>query len=315
MESLIQMSMPSQEFLKNKALNGWPLFFLVSVPISLVIIVEMMGVDMSTPQGVSHMIGYSVRFAVPVIFLVVGISSLQALYPGPVPAWLLRNRKYIGLCFAVAMAWQGAFIFLMSNFNREYYFDEIFYLRDELEGSTGYIFLTAMVLTSFQFGRKHLSPKQWTLIHKTALYFLWAYPFSVYWWNLSYYPNPQPIDYFFYWFGFTAFALRIAAWGRNRARANLKDAPDSVTPVIYRVAGGAAIAAGLVIAATGRDWQGAATGFLTTPAWSANLELWLPYWPLEPFLSLLIMGFGTLLLTRAGSSATDAPVSDTVTAG
>lgn len=309
------MSAGVQDTLKARALNGWPLFFLVSVPISLVIIVEMMGVDMSAPQGVSHMISYSVRFAVPIIFLVVGISSLQRLFPGPVPAWLLRNRKYIGLCFAVAMAWQGAFIFIMSNFNREYYFDEIFYLRDELEGSTGYIFLTAMVLTSFQFGRKHLGPGQWRLLHKTALYFLWAYPFSVYWWNLSYYPNPQAIDYFFYWFGFTAFVLRIAAWGKQRAEANRKDAPGSVTPVGYQAVGGAAIALGLFVAATGRDWQGAVTGFLTTPAWSANLELWLPYWPLEPFLSLLIIGFGTLMMTRARSRASDAPVSDTVAAG
>ena len=308
------MSMSSQEFLKNKALNEWPLFFLVSTSISLVIIAEMMGTDMSTPQGVSHMIAYSVRFAVPIIFLVVGISSLQSLFPGPVPAWLLRNRKYIGLCFAVAMAWQGAFIFMMSNFFRDYYFGEVFYLRDELEGSTGYIFLTAMVVTSFQFGRKRLSPGQWKLLHKTALYFLWAYPFSVYWWNLSYYPNPQPIDYFFYWFGFTAFALRIATWGRNRTQSNRKNAPDNITPVAYKAAGGATIALGLFVAATGRDWQGAVTSFLTTPAWSANLELWLPYWPLEPFLSLLIIGFGTLVMTRSGSSVSDAPASDTVTA-
>ena len=306
-----QMSAGLQDTLRGKALNGWRLFYLVSVTVSLAIVVEMVGVDMSTPQGVSHMIGYSVRFAVPVIFLVVGISSLQKLFPGAIPAWLLRNRKYIGLCFAVAMAWQGAFILMMSNFFRDHYFGEIFYLRDELEGSTGYIFLTAMVLTSFQFGRKHLNPKQWKLLHKTALYFLWAYPFSVYWWNLSYYPDPQPIDYVFYWFGFTAFALRIASWGSSRMQANR---PDGAVPVVNKVCGTAMVILGLLVAATGRDWQSTVNGFLTAPAWSANLELWLPYWPLEPFLSLLIIGFGTLLMTRARSSVADTRASDTVTA-
>ena len=38
-----------------------------------------------------------------------------------------------------------------------------------------------MVVTSFALGRKYLSAKQWKVIHKSAIYFLWAYPFSVYW--------------------------------------------------------------------------------------------------------------------------------------
>ena len=61
------------------------------------------------------MIGFSVRWAVPFIFLVVATSALQKLFPGPVPGWLL---------------------------------------------------------------------------HLSGLYFLFAYAFSVYWWNLYYYENP-----------------------------------------------------------------------------------------------------------------------------
>ena len=135
------MSTDLKSILQNKAINGWGLFWLISVPISLIIIVEMMGTDMSTGQGVSAMIGFSVRFAVPLIFLVVAASSVQILFPGPFPMWWLRNRKYIGMCFAVAMAWQGTFIFMMSNFFRDYYFEDVYLLRDELEGSVGYIFL------------------------------------------------------------------------------------------------------------------------------------------------------------------------------
>ncbi len=284
--------------LKHKAINGWRLFFLVSVPMSIVMIVAMMGVDLSTGPGVSSMIGFSVRWAVPFIFLVVSISSLQVLFPGPIPMWLLRNRKYIGLCFAVAMAWQGLFISMMSLFFHDYYFEDIYLLRDELEGSVGYIFLTAMVLTSFNFGRKHLSPKQWKLLHKTGLYFLFAYPFSVYWWNLYYYPNPELMDYCFYWFGFVAFVLRIAAWSKKRVQAANKNSPDSSTPTGLKLLGAAIIALGLVVSMTGLHWQEPFTTFVTTPAWSANLVLWLPYWPLEPYLSLFIIGFGALLVTK-----------------
>ena len=292
------MSVDLKTVLKNKALNGWRLFWLVSIPISLVMVFEMSGVDMSTGSGVSSMIGFSVRFAVPVIFLVVASSSLQVLFPGAIPMWLLRNRKYIGLCFAVAMAWQGLFIFIMSNFFRDYYYEDIYLLRDELEGSVGYIFLVAMVLTSFQFARKHLTSKQWKLIHKSGLYFLWAYPFSVYWWNTAfYYGKPVMHDYVFYIMGFVAFALRIAAWGKQRAQRYRKINPDSQTPVGLRILGSGLVIVGLVVASTGFLWQKTVSEFLTAPEWSARLELWLPYWPFEPWLSLFVIGFGAMLLS------------------
>ena len=293
------MSIDLKSVLNNKAINGWRLFWLISIPISLVIVIKLMGTDMSAGHGVSTMIGFSVRFAVPFIFLVVAASSVQILFPGPFPMWWLRNRKYLGLCFAVAMAWQGSFIFMMSMFFRDYYFEDIYLLRDELEGSIGYIFLPAMVVTSFHFGRKHLSPKQWKLIHKSGIYFLFAYPFSVYWWNLFYYENPEPIDYVFYWSGFLAFAVRIAAWGKKRQEAAKRNASESSTPLAFKVMGTAIIAFGLFVSATGLHWQEPVTAFLTAPKWSADLVLWLPYWPFEPYLSLFIIGLGAMLVTKA----------------
>jgi sulfoxide reductase heme-binding subunit YedZ len=293
------MNIDLKAVLKNKTINGWRLFWLISVPMSVVMVIAMLGVDMSTGAGVSKMIGFSVRWAVPFIYLVVAASSVQILFPGPFPMWWLRNRKYIGLCFAVAMAWQGAFIFTMSMFFRDYYYEDIYLLRDELEGSVGYIFLTAMVVTSFRFGRKYLTQKQWKLLHKSGIYFLWAYPFSVYWWNLSYYENPQAIDYVFYWSGFLAFTLRIAAWGKKRLREAKRIAPDSSMPLALKALGGTIIVFGLFVAATGLHWQEPVTTFLTTPKWSADLVLWLPYWPLEPYLSIFIIGLGATLVTKS----------------
>ena len=144
----------STAMLNHRAINGWNLFWLVSLPMSLVMVIEMASVDLSTGPGVSHLISYSVRFAVPFIYLVTAASALPVLFPGTFSTWLLRNRKYIGMCFAMAMAWQGLFIFMMSNVHRDYYFEEIYFLRDELEGSTGYIFLTAMVLIYAAVARK-----------------------------------------------------------------------------------------------------------------------------------------------------------------
>lgn len=298
--------MDLKKILKHKAINGWRLFLLVSIPISIIIFIEMWQTDLSSGQGVSHMIGYSVRFAIPFIYLVVAASSFHVLFPGPLSMWWMRNRKYIGFCFAASMAWQGLFIFIISTYLRDYYFEEIYLFRDELEGTIGYLFLVSMVVTSFHFGRKYVTPDQWKLIHKGGVYFLWAYPFSVYWWNLYYYPTVEPfsdprvLDYFFYWGGFLAFVLRIAAWGKKRVQAASKLAPGSITPPAFKVLGGALITLGLLASATGLRWQEMATSTIAGSRWSEELILWLPYWPLEPFLPVLIIGLGTLFFTKAG---------------
>ena len=293
------MSLDLKALLAHKAINKWRLFWLISIPMFITIVATMMRTDMSTASGVASMIGFSVRLAVPFIFLVVAASSMQILFPGSFSKWWLRNRKYIGMCFAVAMSWQGLFIFIMSYFFRDYYFENVYLFRDELEGSIGYIFLPAMVVTSFHFGRKHLSAKQWKLLHKSGIYFLWAYPFSTYWWSLSYYQNPVPLDYVYYWCGFLAFAVRIAAWGKQRRQVMDRNAAESSTPLALRALGSAIIVLGLVWSAYGLYWQERVTGFLTTPEWSANLVLWQPFWPFEPFLSLFIIGLGTMLATMA----------------
>jgi len=295
------MSNGVNELLKGKAVNGWGLFWLISIPVCLVMFAAMMRTDLSTPAGVSSMIQLSVRCAVPFIYLVVAASSVHILFPGAFSKWWLRNRKYFGLCFAVGMAWQGLFIFIISTSFRDYYFEDVYLLRDELEGTVGYIFLPAMVITSFHFCRKHLSTSQWKLIHKSGIYFLWAYPFSVYWWNLYYYGNPLPIDYLYYWAGFLAVAVRIAAWYKKRQQSAERNMPGYSTSTPLRLFGWTIIACGLLASASGLYWQEAVTECLTSPQWSANMVLWFPFWPFEPYLPLLIIGLGALVATRAPS--------------
>jgi hypothetical protein len=207
----------------------------------------------------------------------------------------LRNRPYIGFCFAVAMAWQATFIFIMSNVYRDYYYQDVYLLRDELEGSVGYIFLVAMVVTSFRQVRAHMNQVQWKLVHTFGIYFLWAYPFSVYWWNLNYYENPALLDYVYYWAGFLAVALRITAWGKKRERTE-KQFP-------LKFLGITLIATGITASATGLLWQKTMTEIVTTPTWSADLVLWLPFWPFEPFLPLFLIGLGTMTLTSSKKHA------------
>jgi hypothetical protein len=63
--------------------------------------------------------------------------------------------------------------------------------------------------------------------------------------------------------------------------------------------GGVIVGLGLFVSVASPYQQEAITAFLTAPAWSAELELWFPYWPFEPFLSLFIIAVGTALATKS----------------
>jgi hypothetical protein len=204
------------ELLKSKFINSWNLFWLVSVPMSLVIGSTMLRTDLSGGDAVSTMIQLSVYCAVPFLYLAFAASSLHELFPSSFSRWLRRNRNIMGLCFAAAMAWQLLFILWMVTVYTGYFMENVYVFSDEVEGVGGYLFIIAMVLTSFNFGRKWLSPKQWKLLHTCGIYWLWIYVWSVYWWQLFYYPDPITIDYVYYWTGFAAWGLRMGAWTKKR---------------------------------------------------------------------------------------------------
>ena len=61
--------------------------------------------------------------------------------------------------------------------------------------------------------------------------------------------------------------------------------------------GGSIALCGLAVAALGLHWRHLVTPWLLSPDWSAELELWLPYWPFEPFFSFFLIGIGVMIMT------------------
>ena len=204
--------------MRHKAVNGWALFSIVVVPMCLAALLAMTAVDLSSSLGVSSMIQFSVRLAVPWLFIAFCASSLVAVFPGEFSRWVLRNRRMFGLCFATGMAWQLFFIVWLVVGHFDYYMEEAYDYLSLLEQVPGYVLLIAMTITSFRFGRSKLSPKQWKILHTGGIYFIWFVVWTTYWFELFYYDDIQFIDYLYYWVGFTAWALRMAAWTLKRMR-------------------------------------------------------------------------------------------------
>ena len=283
---------------KNPALNRWGLFWLVAGSISIAMLIAMARTGLSTAAGVSSMIQLSVRFAVPWLFLAFTASALQAVFPGRFSRWLLTNRKYIGLIYAAAMAWQGLFILWLLIVHTEHYVNEVYVMRDAIEGAIGYTFLLAMTITSFPFARRRMRAGHWRLLHLSGIYFLWAYAFTVYWWALFYYGNPIFLDYLYYVLGLGAWGLRVMAWGKRKQR-QLADRTSSGNKLPWRLLGIVFVALGLIVAASGTLWGPTAQRVLYGYTLTRYPELYLPYWPFEPFIALAFLALGLVLISRS----------------
>jgi len=156
-------------------LNSWRLFWLLALAVSVAICVGLPGVDFHTARGTEPIVLRSVRCALPLFLTAFTASSLAILWPHPFTRWLLANRRYIGLAFAVGMAWHLCFVaYFLATFGNH------LNLRAESADVVGLIFLIAMTVTSFRPVARVLSPRQWRLLHKVGIYAIWLLVLYIY---------------------------------------------------------------------------------------------------------------------------------------
>lgn len=87
-------------------------------------------------------------------------------------AWLLRNRRYVGVSFAVSHTLHLAIILTLGAVTAGRPFADpdpslIF-------GGLAYLFIAAMAATSFDRTAAWLGPRRWKLLHTVGGYYLWG---------------------------------------------------------------------------------------------------------------------------------------------
>ncbi|MEZ4884259.1 MAG: hypothetical protein R3E32_05920 [Chitinophagales bacterium] len=106
-------------------------------------------------------------------------SSLHHLLQNIFSAWLLTNRKYIGISFAIIHLIHLKFLLIL-----QYYFHPVFDLAAKTSiaaGSIAYLFIVLMLLTSFSFFAQYLTTRQWKILHTVGGYWIWSIFMSSYW--------------------------------------------------------------------------------------------------------------------------------------
>ena len=156
-------------------LNSWRLFWLLALAVSVVICLGLPHRDFHTARDTEYMVLRSVRASLPLFLVAFTASALAVLWPHPFTRWLLANRRYFGLAFALGMAWHLSFVaYFLSRFGNH------INLRAELADVVGLVFLIAMTVTSFRPVSRHLSMRAWRALHKTGIYAIWLLVLYIY---------------------------------------------------------------------------------------------------------------------------------------
>lgn len=104
-------------------------------------------------------------------------SALNRLWPTPLSRWMLTNRRYLGVSFAVSHSVHLAAIVTLA-----------YRLGDKFEvsaatllgGGLGYVFIIAMTATSFDRTAAWVGRRAWRTLHTTGVYIIWFIFFATY---------------------------------------------------------------------------------------------------------------------------------------
>ena len=154
--------------------SGWPLVGLATL-VLIAWVGGLLAVNGVEEAGLRAWVIGTARSSLLLFLPTFSASALHRLWPGNATRWLLLQRRYLGVSFAVSHALHllGILFYLRVSANSPDLLTLIF-------GSLGYAFIAAMTATSFDRSAAWLGPVAWRRLHTVGLYFLWAIFFNSY---------------------------------------------------------------------------------------------------------------------------------------
>jgi methionine sulfoxide reductase heme-binding subunit len=151
--------------------NGWPVVGWASLAI-----LAMVGVLLATygadEAGIRVVIRATARSSFGFFLAAFVASALRRAWHSSATAWVLANRRYLGVSFAVSH-----FVHLLAIFALYHWSAREFLVGTGATvtalGGLGYVFVFAMAATSFDRSAAWLGRRRWRILHTTGMYYLW----------------------------------------------------------------------------------------------------------------------------------------------
>jgi sulfoxide reductase heme-binding subunit YedZ len=144
--------------------------FLVAAGLTGIAAAAYLSLASVTEESLGLVLRLSARIAFIVLLVIFVARPLRQLVATAATATLLRNRRLFGIAFAgIHTAHLGLLIF-WANVNPDF---DLSLTRNHL-GVITYCVIYAMLITSFDGPTRALGPKNWKVLHKTGLFWIFG---------------------------------------------------------------------------------------------------------------------------------------------
>ena len=193
------------------ALSGWPIVGWCSL-VLVVLMAALLAAYGTDEAGVRVVVRMSAKTSLLLFMSAFVASAAYQLWPGAQTRWLLANRRYVGVSFAVSHFIHLLTLVALARVSTE--FAASLNALTLIGGGMAYVFIAAMVATSFDRTAAWLGPRAWRRLHVVGLYYIWGIFFN------SYLPRAimSPAYIPFALVLAAGLGVRIVAWRRRRQR-------------------------------------------------------------------------------------------------
>lgn len=152
-------------------MNGWRLTGILSLLLGAMTIgfVASHGSDV---EGVRLAIRATARTSLVLFGLAFTARALAELVPSEATRWQRRNRRYLGVAFAVSHSIHLVAILALAALDNALFWKLTNVTTIVLAG-TAYLFIAAMTATSFDRTAAWLGPRSWRLLHLIGGWYIW----------------------------------------------------------------------------------------------------------------------------------------------
>lgn len=152
-------------------MNGWRLTGLLSFLLTAMALWLVVG-DGGGVDGLRLAIRSTARTSLVLFVLAFTAAAMAELAPGALTRWQRRNRRYLGVSFAVSHFIHLAAILALAVADRTLFWQLTNVTTIVLAG-TAYLFIAAMAATSFDRTAAWLGPRRWRLLHLIGGWYIW----------------------------------------------------------------------------------------------------------------------------------------------
>ncbi|MBI3197327.1 MAG: hypothetical protein HYZ40_07420 [Rhodospirillales bacterium] len=168
-------------------------------------------------EGIRVAIRATARTSLVLFVMAFTASALVELLPAAATRWQRRNRRYLGVSFAVSHFIHLGAIVALALVDRSLFW-KLTNVGTILLAGTAYLFIAAMAATSFDRTAAWLGPRKWHLLHLVGGWYIWiSFAIAV--------GKRVPLDCFYWPMAALVLAAAIvrliAMFRRNRGQAAL----------------------------------------------------------------------------------------------